>query len=81
MKKVACVGILVADVIVEPVNKYPDKGLLERVKYYQAEKMQNGEYTDEMYQQFIDKMYAVGMQEYMDGAQAQLDAWLAANGK
>lgn len=31
MKKVACVGILVADVIVEPVNKYPEKGLLERV--------------------------------------------------
>lgn len=28
MKKVACVGILVADVIVEPVNGYPEKGLL-----------------------------------------------------
>ena len=31
MKKVACLGILVADVIVEPVNKYPDKGVLEKV--------------------------------------------------
>ncbi len=31
MKKVACVGILVADVIVRPVNKYPEKGLLEQV--------------------------------------------------
>ena len=31
MKKVACVGILVADVIVRPVNEYPDKGLLARV--------------------------------------------------
>ena len=31
MKKVACVGILVADVIVEPVSKYPDKGVLELV--------------------------------------------------
>ena len=31
MKKVACVGILVADVIVEPVTKYPEKGMLEKV--------------------------------------------------
>lgn len=31
MKKVACVGILVADVIVEPVTKYPEKGILEKV--------------------------------------------------
>ena len=28
MKKVACVGILVADIITEPVNSYPDKGVL-----------------------------------------------------
>lgn len=28
MKKVACVGILVADVIVEPVSGYPEKGVL-----------------------------------------------------
>jgi len=31
MKKVACLGILVADVIVEPVCKYPEKGVLEKV--------------------------------------------------
>ncbi len=31
MKKVACIGILVADVMIQPVNRYPDKGLLERV--------------------------------------------------
>ena len=31
MKKVACVGILVADVIVEPVKEYPEKGLLAHV--------------------------------------------------
>ncbi|MBQ7076355.1 MAG: carbohydrate kinase family protein [Clostridia bacterium] len=31
MKKVACVGILVADVIVEPVNGIPEKGLLTHV--------------------------------------------------
>lgn len=31
MKKVACVGILVADVIVEPVTKFPEKGILEKV--------------------------------------------------
>jgi len=29
--KVACVGILVADVIVEPVGNYPEKGVLEPV--------------------------------------------------
>ncbi len=28
MKKVACIGILVADVIVQPVNEYPEKGQL-----------------------------------------------------
>lgn len=28
MKKIACVGIMVADVIVEPVEKYPEPGLL-----------------------------------------------------
>lgn len=31
MKKVACVGILVADIIVEPVSNYPEKGILESV--------------------------------------------------
>ena len=31
MKKVVCLGILVADVIVEPVDKYPGKGVLEKV--------------------------------------------------
>ena len=31
MKSVACVGILVADVIVEKVFKYPEKGVLEPV--------------------------------------------------
>lgn len=30
-KKVACVGIMVADVIVEPVANYPEKGILELV--------------------------------------------------
>ena len=31
MRKVACVGILVADVIVSPVAKLPDKGMLDHV--------------------------------------------------
>lgn len=31
MKKVACVGILVADVIVQPVCNFPEKGVLEPV--------------------------------------------------
>ena len=31
VKKIACVGILVADVIVEPVSTYPEKGVLEPV--------------------------------------------------
>lgn len=29
--KIACVGIMVADVLVEPVESYPDKGVLEKV--------------------------------------------------
>ena len=31
MKKIACVGILVADVIVRPVDEYPERGALSRV--------------------------------------------------
>ena len=31
MKKIACVGILVADVMASPVNGYPEKGALARV--------------------------------------------------
>ena len=31
MKRVACVGILVADVIVEPVDGYPGHGVLKQV--------------------------------------------------
>lgn len=31
MKKVACLGILVADVIIEPVDTYPEKGVLQKV--------------------------------------------------
>lgn len=31
MKKVACVGILVADIIVEPVDGYPGRGVLKQV--------------------------------------------------
>ncbi len=39
MKKIACVGILVADVMVETVERYPEKGVLEPVK---AITMHNG---------------------------------------
>ena len=31
IKKVACVGILVADIIAEPVNEYPGAGVLKQV--------------------------------------------------
>ncbi|MBO4941015.1 MAG: hypothetical protein J6D15_02280 [Clostridia bacterium] len=39
MKTIACVGILVADVMVETVERYPEKGVLEPVK---AITMHNG---------------------------------------
>lgn len=32
---------------------------------------------DETYQQYIDKLYAAGLQEYLDEIQSQLDAYLA----
>lgn len=32
---------------------------------------------EEVYQAFVDKLYANGMQKYIDDVQAQLDAWLA----
>ena len=31
MNDVACIGILVADVIAKPVDKIPEAGLLERI--------------------------------------------------
>ena len=34
--------------------------------------------TDENYQQYIDKLYASGLQEYLDEVQRQLDEYLAA---
>lgn len=36
-----------------------------------------GLYTDAEYQDFLDKLYSVGMQDYIDEVQTQLDAWLA----
>ena len=32
---------------------------------------------DEMYQAYIDKLYASGLQDYLDEIQSQLDAYLA----
>ena len=34
---------------------------------------------DENYQEYIDKLYAAGLQEYLDELQSQLDAYLAKN--
>jgi putative aldouronate transport system substrate-binding protein len=38
-----------------------------------------GLYTDELYQEYLDKLYAAGVQEYLDNVQDQLSAWLDAN--
>ena len=40
--------------------------------------MQCGGYTEEYLQEYLSKLEAAGAQEYLDGVQAQLDAWLAA---
>ena len=39
----------------------------------------SGLYSDENYKKFLDKAYASGLQEYMDGVQKQVDAFLAEN--
>lgn len=40
--------------------------------------LQCGGYTEEMYQEFLDKLDAAGVQDYLAAVQQQLDAWLAA---
>ena len=37
-----------------------------------------GEYTAEAYQEYLSKLEAAGVQDYLDAVQSQLDAWLAA---
>ena len=39
--------------------------------------LMSGQYTDELHKQYIDKLYSVGLQDYMDEIQSQLDAFLA----
>ncbi|MBR6425506.1 MAG: extracellular solute-binding protein [Oscillospiraceae bacterium] len=41
--------------------------------------MTGGDYTDEMYNEYLGKLEAAGAQEYLDAVQAQLDAWLENN--
>ncbi len=37
----------------------------------------SGQYTDEYYEQYISKLYSVGLQDYMDAIQEQVDAFVA----
>ena len=39
-----------------------------------------GQYTEELRQEFMDSLYSVGLQTYIDEMQTQLDAWIAQNG-
>ncbi len=43
-----------------------------------AQTMQSGGYTEQMYQEYLDKLEAAGVQDYLSEVQTQLDAWLAA---
>jgi len=38
----------------------------------------SGNYTPELYDEYVTKLEAAGVQDYLDQIQAQLDAWLAA---
>ena len=40
--------------------------------------MLSGQYTQARYDEYMNKLYAAGLQEYIDAVQSQLDAWLAA---
>ncbi len=44
-----------------------------------APRLLSGNYTDELRTEMLDKMYSVGLQDYIDEVQTQLDAWIAAN--
>lgn len=39
----------------------------------------SGYYTEELYQEYLEKLDAAGVQDYLSQIQSQLDAWLAAN--
>ncbi len=51
---------------------------LSAVNDQYAASLSCGLYTDELYQQFLDKLYAQGLQDYIDAVQTQLSAFLAA---
>ena len=36
-----------------------------------------GGYSEATYNEYVDKLHRVGLDEYLDGFQTQLDAWLA----
>ncbi len=37
----------------------------------------SGQYTEELHEEYVNKLYAAGLQEYLDAFQEQLDAWRA----
>ena len=45
-----------------------------------AQSIQCGAYTEELYQEYLDKLASAGVQDYLDAVQTQLDAWVAEQG-
>ncbi len=52
---------------------------LAAVKDEFAPSLLSGDYTDALYEDFLAKLNSVGLQDYVDAVQKQLDAWLAEN--
>ncbi len=50
---------------------------LSAVKDQYVAQLNCGLYTDAMHKEFVDKLYSVGLQDYIDEVQSQLNAWLA----
>ena len=45
-----------------------------------AKTIQCGAYTEALYQEYLSKLEAAGVQDYLDAVQTQLDAWVAQQG-
>ena len=59
----------------DPVNT--EVALLTSIRDEYRPSLLCGNYSDELNQEFMDKLYEGGLQDYMDEIQTQLDAWLA----
>lgn len=52
---------------------------LSAVNDQYASSMTNGDFTDSLHSEYIEKLKTAGVQDYLDAVQTQLDAWLASN--